>query len=59
MLCLIISTITVITEDSTHKRFLTSSRLILLFAGWKEKKFTISGILKAGTISIAQRNQAG
>jgi hypothetical protein len=59
MLCLKISTITSLSEDSTHKRFLTCLLLLFLFAKWMEKKYTIFGFLTTDTLSIAQRNLVG
>jgi hypothetical protein len=40
MLCLKISTAASLSEDSTHKRFLTFLLIQFLFAEWMEKKYT-------------------
>jgi hypothetical protein len=59
MLCLKISTAASLSEDSTHKRFLTFLLIQFLFAEWMEKKYTIFGFLTTDTISIVQRDLVG
>jgi len=58
-LCFKNSTKSILIEYSTHKRFLTLTLVLFLFAEWMEKKYTIFGFLRTDTMSIAQRNLVG
>jgi len=49
----------IITEDLTHKCFLTLTLVLFPFAEWMEEKYTIFGTMKTGNILIVRPNQVG